>query len=134
MTTKGKQNTLKKIFWDTSLSGAELYSILISSKNRGDLSQEKIVLRMLERLGWHTILDLIGIEKTRLLLTKEIISKIHQRELRERYEFIRAVLSGEPVSFTGWGDEYYPPAERAGQKIKHTLFSNRWYRTQQALL
>jgi hypothetical protein len=127
MTAEEKHNTLKKIFWDYELQGEELYSILISSKDKEYLSQEKIILRMLERLGWHTILDLLGIEKTRLLLTKNIISKVHQRELRERYEFIRAVLSGEPVSFTGWGDEYY-------QKIKHTLFSYRWYRTQQALL
>ena len=126
VTTIEKQNILKKIFWDDPIPGAELFSILIGSKNNEFLSQEKIVVRMLERLGWHTILDLLGIEKARLLLTKEVISKIHQRELRERYEFIRVVLSGEPVSFTGWGDEYY-------QRIKHTLFSLRWYSTQQPL-
>ncbi|MFZ1976582.1 MAG: hypothetical protein WAV76_01390, partial [Bacteroidota bacterium] len=70
---------------------------------------------------------ILGIEKVKLLLKKETIANIRQKELRERYEFIRKILFGEAVSFTGWGDEYY-------QKIKHTLFSNRWYRSKQALL
>lgn len=91
------------------------------------IKANKIFVRMLERLGWHDILTIVGVETVKALLSKEIISTIRQPELRERYEFIRSILFGETVSFTGWGDEYY-------QKIKHTLFSDRWYRSQQTLL
>jgi len=127
MTQEEKYRTLKKIFWDYEISGELLYNILIKSEPSITLSPEKIFTRMLERLGWHVILDILGVEKVKALLTKEIIRKIRQSELRERYEFIRKILFGETVSFTGWGDEYY-------QKIKHTLFSHRWYSAQQTLL
>ena len=127
MTTEEKQNTLKKIFWDYSFSGHELYSILEKKNDTEYITQEKIFIRMLERLGWHAVLDILGIEKVKLLLKKETIANIRQKELRERYELIQKILFEETVFFTGWGDEYY-------QKIKHTLFSNRWYCSKQALL
>ncbi len=127
MTTEEKQNTLKKIFWDYSFSGHELYSIHEKKKDTESITQEKIFIRMLERLGWHAVLDILGVEKVKLLLKKETIANIRQKELRERYEFIQKILFEETVFFTGWGDEYY-------QRIKHTLFSNRWYCSKQALL
>jgi hypothetical protein len=85
------------------------------------------VNRMFERLNWHELMDILGVDRIKKLLTKESISRIRFPELRERYEFIRKILSREPVSFTGWGDAYH-------QRIKHTLFSDRWYRSKPTLL
>jgi hypothetical protein len=82
-----------------------------------------IIVRMLERLSWYDLLEILGPENLKQILIPEIIDKLHSKELRAKYEFIRKILSGEDLSFTGWGDAYY-------QRIKHTLFSNRWYRTQ----
>jgi hypothetical protein len=127
MTLREKQDTLRKIFWDAEISGDVLYSVLTGEQSHSAVSREKIFTRMLERLGWHTILDILGVEAVQSLLTSNVIAGLRHAEQRERYEFIRKILSGEAVSFTGWGDEYY-------QKIKHTLFSDRWYRSQQALL
>ncbi|MGA9405714.1 MAG: hypothetical protein WBW71_01150 [Bacteroidota bacterium] len=127
MTLKEKHDILKKVFWDTEISGRELYSIIVDKQRDHGVTQEKVFLRMLERLGWHTILDILGVERVKSLLTVEAIGAIRQKELRERYEFIRKILYGEALSFTGWGDAYY-------QKVKHTLLSHRWYRAQQALL
>ena len=125
MTTEHR-HSLKKIFWDYNISDETLFNILAGEQHHAVVTREKIFSRMLERLGWHEILGVVGIEQVKLLLTKEVIQTLRQAELRERYEFIRKILCGETVSFTGWGDEYY-------QQIKHTLFSNRWYRSQQAL-
>ena len=108
------------------MPGEMIYS-LTGEQSHSAVSREKIFTRMLERLGWHTILDILGVEAVQSLLTSNVIAGLRHAEQRERYEFIRKILSGEAVSFTGWGDEYY-------QKIKHTLFSDRWYRSQQALL
>jgi hypothetical protein len=127
MTQEEKYRLLKQIFWDYDVSGELLFQILTAQNTHTVLSREKIFLRMLERLGWHSILDIAGIDGVQSLLTTEIIHRIRPAELRERYETIRKILLGETVSFTGWGDEYY-------QQIKHTLFSDRWYRSQQALL
>jgi len=122
MTNKKKEKILSKIYWDYNIPGEKLYSILLGKASESFPGREKVFTRMLERLGWYDILDILGIDLIKELLTKEIIKKIRHAELREKYEFIRKILSGETLSFTGWGDEYY-------RKIKHTLFSNRWYST-----
>ena len=126
MTLQGKQEVLAKIFWDADISGKLLYSIVMGEYSHPLITQKKIFIRMMERLGWHGILDILGVELVKRLLTKEMIALLRNTELRERYEFIRSILFGEVISFTGWGDEYY-------QKIRHTLFSDRWYRSQQTL-
>ena len=127
MTLREKQDTLRKIFWNAEISGEILYSVLTGEQSHSVVSRGKIFTRMLERLGWHTILDILGVEAVQSLLTSNVIAGLRHAEQRERYEFIRKTISGEAVSITGWGDEYY-------QKIKHTLFSDRWFRSQQALL
>jgi hypothetical protein len=76
---------------------------------------------MLERLNWYDLLEILGLDIIKQVLDQNTIDGLRHHELREKYGFLRKVLSGENVSFTGWGDEYY-------QQIKHTLFSNRWYR------
>jgi hypothetical protein len=126
MTIQQRQEILKKIYWDANISGELLYAIAIGQVTNAVITQKQIFLRMIERLGWHNILEILGIDNVKRLLTKETVAGLRNTEMRERYEFIRSILFGEVVSFTGWGDEYY-------QKIKHTLFSNRWYRSQQTL-
>ncbi len=105
--------------------------VSLSDSNRGKkhaaITREKVFIRMLERLSWYKILTVIEVNDIKKILSNKLISSLRHKELREKYEFIRKVLQEETLSFTGWGDEYY-------QKIKHTLFSNRWYRTEQALL
>lgn len=128
MSIEEKYNTLKKIFWDYNIDLLPLNKIVNMQFDDIDKYEfDLIVNRMLERLSWYELLEILGLELIKKFLTTETISKIRFTELRDKYEFIRKILSGETVSFTGWGDEYY-------QQIKHTLFSNRWYSTKQALL
>jgi hypothetical protein len=128
MTLEEKTKALKKIFWDYNTEKLPLDTA--ANGNLGSLGEYEFNLifnRMLERLSWYELLDIVGVESLKRYLTKERIAKLRFAEMRDKYEFIRKILSGEPVSLAGWGDEYY-------QKIKHTLFSHRWYSTKQALL
>jgi hypothetical protein len=121
MTIEEKYNTIKKIFWDYNIEKFLLQKVAAGDFDSIDNYDHNLVLnRMLERLSWYELLEILGLDMIKQYLTKENISKIRFVELREKYEFLRKVLWGEPISFTGWGDEYY-------SKIKHTLFSNRWY-------
>jgi hypothetical protein len=122
------QKLLKPILWDYQVDPYEFFLAAAGEKSRaGGFDQEKARIRMLERLSWYDLIRLFGIEGLKNLLTREIISKLRIRELREKYEFARKVLHGETVSYTGWSPEYR-------EKIKHTLLSNRWYRAQQRIL
>jgi hypothetical protein len=82
--------------------------------------------RMFERLSWYDLVKLFGIDELKRQLTEEAISRIRIETLREKYEFARDILHGNTVSFSGWSPEYR-------EKIKHTLLSNRWYRTEQRI-
>ncbi len=127
MSKEEQLQLLRTTFWDYNPPETDLLEVVTGFSKEGLIPRENIFVRMLERLGWHEILEIIDVQTVKELLTPSVISRIRQPELRERYEFIRSVLSGSPLSFTGWGDEYY-------QRIKHTLFSDRWYRTQQTVL
>jgi len=127
MTFEEKYIVLKKIFWDYHTEKLPLEKIINGDFHSvDDYSFNLIIVRMFERLNWYDLIEILGLNKIRQLLTVDTIAKLHFTELRDKYEFLRKVLSGEDVSFTGWGDAYY-------QQIKHTLFSNRWYSPQQAL-
>lgn len=116
MTSEEKYQTLAKIFWDYNVDMLPLKKIIEGDfDSMDDYVFNMILNRMLERLSWYELLEILGIDSIKKYLTQERISKIRFAELRDKYEFIRKVLSGEPISFTGWGDEYY-------SKIKHTLF------------
>ncbi len=123
MTDSDKQNLLKSIVWDYRVDGKELMKVLSGSKRKeGPFDLEKLFIRILERLPWYDILDLLGKDRITQLLTNEMIGRLRLPEQRERYERIRKILQGEPVSFSGWN-----PENR--EKYRRSLLSNRWYRT-----
>jgi hypothetical protein len=118
------QKLLKPIIWDYNLDPYDLFELVVGTKKQaGNFTPETALVRMLERLSWYDLVNLFGIEALTHLITPEIISRLRLRELQEKYEFVRKVLQGETVSFSGWSPEYR-------EKIRHTLLSDRWYRTQ----
>ena len=115
---------LQPLLWDYQLDPYGLFEIALGRQERiGTFTRAQVLVRLFERLAWYDLVQLFGIEVLTTLLTKEIINRLRFPELRTRYEFIRKVLHGEPVSFSGWSPEYR-------QRIRHTLLSHRWYRTQ----
>ena len=127
MTGLEKENALQSITWDYQVRGDRLLQVLHGLREReGPFEQEKLLLRVLKRLPWHDVLDLVGKELLKTLLTPAGIARLRFPEQRQRYERIRKILQGETISFSGWD-----PRHR--EAYRRSLLSNRWYRTQQAL-
>ena len=127
---RGKDRMLSPKFyiWDYDVDPAEIEEVLAGRRNSaGPFDRGKLLVRLLERLSWYELLEMFGSEGIKEILTPQIINKLRFPFMRHKYEFIRKVLHGEPVSFTGWSDE-----SRA--RVKTTILSNRWHRSQQALL
>ena len=117
------QTALRGIIWDYDVDPDELFEVITGKREKsGPFDAERIFVRMLERLSWYELIELLGLEFIKNHLSEDIIRKIRFKALRGRYETIRKVLSGDPLSFSGWDPEYR-------EKIKYTLLSNRWYRT-----
>jgi hypothetical protein len=116
------QTALRGIIWDYDVDPDELFEVITGKREKsGPFDAERIFVRMLERLSWYELIELLGLEFIKNHLSEDIIRKIRFKALRGRYETIRKVLSGDPLSFSGWDPEYR-------EKIKYTLLSNRWYR------
>lgn len=122
MTPKKISKILTPILWDTTIDPFVFYSLAIGEgENSRWLNQQSALIRIFERLNWYELIELFGIDLIKKHLTKNLIKKLRFPEMRERYEFIRKVLQGEVVSFSGWDTE-------ASKQFKNTLLSDRWYR------
>ncbi len=118
---------LKTVVWDYQVDLEKLLEVVSGEREKeGPFDLDKLVNRMLERLPWYDLLAILGKERITDLLTAERIKQLRFPEQRRRYEHIRKILQGEPVSFSGWD-----PRHR--EAYRRSLLSNRWYRTQQAL-
>ena len=119
---------MKHILWDYDIDPYELYEVVIGKRERvGHFDRERVFQRMLERLSWYDLLDLLGVDALRERLVPEAIARIRRPDVRERYEHIRRILHKEAVPLSGWDPEYR-------EKVRHTLLSHRWYRAEQALV
>lgn len=124
MNKDAMEAVFKSIIWDYNVDPDELIEVISGKKEKaGPFDAERLLVRMLERLSWYELIDLLGIKYIKDNLNERAIKKIRFNLLRERYETIRKVLSGATLSFSGWDHEYR-------EKIKHTLLSNRRHRTQ----
>ena len=117
---------LQPIIWDYNIDPSDFYAIASGKKQIAGIRRESVLIRMLERLFWYDLLKLFGTDGMAELLTPGLIAGLRIKEQREKYELARKVLQGESVSFSGWSPEYR-------EKIRHTLLSDRWYRTEQGI-
>jgi hypothetical protein len=73
----------------------------------GAFTREKLFVRSLERLPWHYVTSLWGIEAIKELYTPEIAKRIWPKNRRYHFDFALAVLRREPLPPARWGDEYF---------------------------
>ena len=89
-------------------------------KSSGAFTQDKLFVRSLERLPWHYVTALWGVEAIKELYTTEVALRIWPKERRQYFDYAVAVLRGEPIPPARWGDECY-------KSMWRPFLSNRWY-------
>ena len=119
---------MKHAVWDYDVDPFELYEVVLGTRDKiGYFDAERVFLRMIERLSWYDLLDLLDLNGIRTRLTTRVIGLLRQRDQRERYEHIRRVLSDEAVPISGWDPRYR-------EKVRNAVLSYRWYRAEQAVV
>ena len=116
-----QRRCLRRISWDYNIEVDDISAVINGEKEyAGHWNFDRIFLRMLERLRWYDLLELLGRKSIQEKLVPPIINQIRSAEKRKKYERLGKILRGEPVSFTKWSLKYR-------DEIKDSLFSNRWY-------
>ncbi|MCK5517409.1 MAG: hypothetical protein KAI39_11085, partial [Desulfobulbaceae bacterium] len=111
---------LKRLVWDYTISIKDVYAVINGEKTHaGHWDFDHLFIRMLERLSWYELLDLLGRQTLEEKLVPEILCYLRSTEKKEKYERLGKILRGEIVSFTKWGAGYR-------NEVSNTLFSNRW--------
>ncbi|MCL1969729.1 MAG: hypothetical protein FWF65_09335 [Bacteroidetes bacterium] len=119
---------MRSLNWDYLDTYEDMLSVIEGRINTsGAFTQDKLFVRSLERLPWHYVTALWGIEKIKELYTPEIAKRIWPKERRYHFDFALAVLRREPLPATRWGDEHY-------KQMWRPVFSNRWYGVKPGLL
>ena len=114
---------LSKILWDYTISHEAVYDLIQGRHSVcAHWDFDAVFVRMLERLSWYELLYVLGQDRIKEKLDEKIILKIYNPGLRKRYERLRKILQGEPLSFTKWGPQF-------SEEIQDSLFSSRWYST-----
>ena len=114
-----KLGFMRSLNWDYLDKHENMLAVIEGKlESSGAFNREKLFVRSLERLPWHYVVALWGIETIKQLYTPEIAKRIWPKERRHHFDFALAVLRKEPLPTTRWGNEYFTTE-------RHRFFSNR---------
>lgn len=107
--------------WDYNISPEEVDKLVKGETDfAGHYDINRLFIKMLNNLSWYEIIEIFHIDKIKLLLTDEIISKIRFESIQNNYARLKRLLRNETVPSAKWGSS---GNEQAG----YPILSNRWY-------
>jgi hypothetical protein len=114
-----KLELMSSLNWDYLDTYEDMLSVIEGKlDNSGAFTRDRLFVRSLERLPWHYLVALWGVETIKEMYTPEIAKRIWPKERKYHYDFALALLRGEPLPPTRWGHEYF-------KSQRHQFFSDR---------
>jgi hypothetical protein len=119
LTRDEKLHLMQSLNWDYDVSYEDMLAVVEGSLEKaGPFTRDRLFVRSLERIPWHYIVMLWGVEDIKALYTEDVARRVWPHNRRKHFDFALAILRREPVSITGWGTEYY-------SSKRDRFFSNR---------
>ena len=116
-----KLKLMGNLNWDYLDTHEDMLAVIEGTlDSSGAFTRDKLFVRSLERLPWHYVTALWGVETIKDLYTPDIAKRIWPKERRKHFDYALAVLRREPLPPSRWGDECY-------KQMWRPVFSNRWY-------
>jgi len=123
-----KIKLMRSLNWDYLDTHEDMLAVIEGNlASSGAFTRDRLFVRSLERLPWHYVVALWGVKVIKELYTPEIAARIWPKSRRYHFDFALAVLRGEPLPPSRWGDEHY-------KQMWRPVFSNRWYGAKPRLL
>jgi len=123
-----KLNLMKNLNWDYLDTHEDMLAVIEGRLERsGAFTRDRLFVRSLERLPWHYVTALWGVETIKEMYTEEIAKRIWPKGRRKHFDFALAVLRREPLPPARWGDKDF-------EWMRNRFLSNRWYSIEQGLL
>jgi hypothetical protein len=123
LSRKEKLALLKSLNWDYDVRPKDMLSVLEGKLERaGPFDKIFLFVRSLERLPWHYMINLWGVETAKKLYTPETANRLWPKNRRSTYDFAFAILRREPLSLAEWGSQ-------RSRELQDTFLSHRWNRS-----
>ena len=123
-----KIKLMSSLNWDYLDTYEDMLAVIEGRLERsGAFTRDKLFVRSLERLPWHYVTALWGVETIKEMYTEEIARRIWPKGRRYDFDFALAVLRREPLPPARWGDKRF-------DWMRHRFLSNRWYSIESSLL
>jgi len=114
-----KLKLMRSLNWEYLDTHEDMLAVIEGDlESSGAFTRDRLFVRSLERLPWHYMVALWGVETIKEIYTPEIASRIWPKSRRYHFDFALAVLRREPLPPSRWGSEYFT-SER------HGFFSDR---------
>ena len=118
-----KLNLMGSLNWDYLDKHDDMLAVIEGTlESSGAFTRDKLFVRSLERLPWHYVTALWGVDAIKEMYTPDIAKRIWPKERRSHFDYALAVLRREPLPPSRWGDEYF-------KQMWRPVFSDRWYST-----
>ena len=88
------KNEVKRIMWDYSINEETLWAIWEGKSVTFSLNQNKLYSRLLLSTPWYRLLDCLGINGLKEILTDEAINSIWIKDIREKFIYAKKALHG----------------------------------------
>lgn len=119
MKKEDKIAIIKGLFWDYDIK-PEAYLWIAEHPDEADRKDlQHFFIKAFERLRWHDLIGIFGIETVKRLLTEETRRGL-RKEARGRFDSACAILQGKPLTITR------QDIENRKRALKPFL-SGRWY-------
>jgi hypothetical protein len=116
-----KLNLMRSLNWDTLCTPEDMLDVAEGRLEKtGSFDRDALFVRSLERLPWHCVVGLWGVEQIKALYTEENACRLWPKGTRRRYDYAVGILRKKPVPAARWGTE-------ASEQLRDTIFSYRWY-------
>jgi hypothetical protein len=108
LTYEEKLSLMRSLNWDYLDKHEDMLAVIEGKlETSGAFTRDKLFVRSLERLPWHYVVALWGVETIKELYTPEIAKRIWPKDRRYHFDFALAVLRREPLPPARWGAEYF---------------------------
>jgi hypothetical protein len=113
-----KIELVKLLNWDYAVSAEDMLAVIEGRLEKAPpFDRPFLFVRSLERLPWHYIVALWGIDAIQELYTPRVAARVWPPGMRSRYDYAVKLLRGEAVSSTGWSPE-------RREELRHTVLSH----------
>lgn len=103
---------LKRIMWDYAVDEDTLWAVWEGKSATFSLNRDKLCSRLLLSTSWYRLLDCLGVNGLKEILTDDVIKSFWIKDIREKFIYAQEALHGILIDFVNGVAFHWGPLNR----------------------